>query len=227
VIVGQDGSDILFGNGNFDQIFGGNGDDTISGGDGNDLLVGGLGGDVIYGGAGDDNIYDATGQVEIEDVNRVDVIHAGDGDDGIVLQDGINLLSLGAGADHVTIYTQTEDNPGAVITDFDPAEDALLIGVHAPDYDMPAGQNTEQLGYRLTEIMTDLGPATLVEPLVADAATAAAMNATSVGFAVLIGLTPTQLAGAQIQVVVTNADHESFAPDSIEGIASQMGATRI
>lgn len=226
VLFGEADADLLFGRDGGDQIFGGEGDDTLSGGDGNDLLVGGDGGDVIYGGAGDDNIFDSRYDNSFADENRADVIVAGDGDDGIVIEDGINLVSLGAGADHVMVYTESGDDPGAVITDFDPAEDGLLIGVHAPAHSLPAGQNSADLPFRLTEIETDLGPGTLVEPAVASAEDAAALGATSVGWAVLLGVTPDQLEGAAIRVVVTTAESDPVAADSIQNIATEMGATR-
>lgn len=228
VAFGEDGDDILFGRGGFDQLFGGTGDDTIAGADGADLIVGERGSDVIYGGAGDDNIFDKTNGGPLDGPDRVDVISGGAGDDGVVVQDGINLVSLGAGSDHVTVYGEAGGNPAAIITDFDPQQDSLLLGIHAPDYDLPNGVNGIALPYTLREIDTDLGRATLVQPAGTDSIGADDLgDGASVGYAVLVGIRPDQLAGADIRVVLNTPETNVFAAGSVEAVAKEMGATRI
>lgn len=226
--TGGAGDDRLFGRGGDDQLFGDAGDDTLSGGVGDDLMVGGLGSDVVYGGAGNDAIYDNTPDLAELDSNRADVIVAGAGDDGVILREGVNLVSLGAGADHVTVYGEGDDNPGAVITDFDPRQDALLLGIYAPGVTLPPGVNGIELGYSLREIDTDLGRATLVQPEgTADLTAEDLGDAASVGYAVLVGVRPADLAGAEIRVVLQTPATNSLATGSIEAVAAQMGATRL
>ncbi len=227
VFFGDEGDDTIFGRGGYDQIFGEEGNDILSGGDGDDLIVGGDGSDVIYGGAGNDNIYDSRYDRSYADDNRADVIVAGDGDDGIVIEDGVNLISLGEGADHVMVYTESGDNPNAVITDFDPAEDMLLLGVYDADAVLPDGASSVDMAYTLTEIDTELGPGTLVQPAALSEEEAASLEGASVGHAVLLGVTPDQLSDANIHVVLQNAESNSFADDSIYKIAEAEGATRL
>ncbi len=222
-MFGEDGDDVIFGGGEGDYLFGEAGDDTVSGGEGGDLVIGGTGSDVLYGGAGDDNIYD-NGDGRI-DAAESDVIVAGDGNDGIVIEDGINLVSLGEGLDHVTIHTTSDDDPGAVITDFDPDEDSLLLGVHAEDFDLPEGTNSQELTFVLREVETELGTGTLVEPAVEDEATAEALEGSSVSFAFLLGVTPQELADTEIRAVLTSGESANNADDGIFGIAKAMGAT--
>lgn len=228
VAFGRAGNDILFGRGGNDQLFGDDGNDTMSGGGGADLIVGGLGSDVIYGGAGNDAIHDNYHGAPPDSRSHVDIIAAGDGDDGVIVQDGINLVSLGAGRDHVTVYGETDENPAAVITDFDPGSDALLLGVYAPGIALPAGKNGIELPYTLREIETDLGPATLVQPAgTDDIAPGDLGNGASVGYAVLVGVRPDELDGADIRVVLNTPDTDPFAPGSVEAVAKGMGATRL
>lgn len=224
--TGGAGDDLIFGRGGFDQLFGDAGDDTLSGGGGADLLYGDAGSDVVYGGAGNDAIYDGT--ADGTDVDSTDVIVAGDGDDGVVVQDGVNLVSLGEGADHVTVFTRADDNPGAVISDFDVEQDALLLGVYAPDVALPDGANGIELGYTLREIETELGMGTLVQPAGTDEIDAESLgDGASVGFALLLGVRPQDLAGAEIRVVLETPDTDRFAAGSVEGVAQLMGATRL
>lgn len=221
--TGGAGDDRLFGRGGDDQLFGDEGDDTLSGGAGADLVVGGLGSDVVYGGAGNDALIDTTADPAEADSNRADVIVAGAGDDGVILREGVNLVSLGAGADHVTAYGTSDDNPGAVITDFDPQQDALLLGIYAPDVTLPQGVNGIELGFTLREIDTDLGRATLVQPEgTADLTDEDLGDAASVGYAVLLGVRPVDLAGANIRVVLQTPETDSLAAGSIEAVTARI-----
>ncbi len=227
-IFGGDGADLIFGLGGNDYLFGDDGDDTLVGGLGDDLIVGGIGGDVLYGGAGNDNIYDARNDLRNADRNRADVIVAGDGDDGVVIEDGVNLVSLGAGADHVTVFAESGDDPVAVITDFDPGEDALLLGVYAPGVNLANGVNAMELGYSLREVETELGKGTLVQPAgTSDIGADSLGEGASVGFALLLGVRPQDLTGANIQVVLETPETDRFAAGSVERVAELMGATRL
>ncbi|MBD3786867.1 MAG: hypothetical protein IE922_07825 [Sphingomonadales bacterium] len=212
-IFGEAGDDLVFGMGGDDYLFGNEGDDTVAGGEGDDLLVGGDGSDLLYGGAGNDNIYDSRYQASYADENRADVIVAGEGDDGVVIEDGINLVSLGEGADHVQVYTESGDTPCAVITDFNPGEDSLLLGVYAPGVDLPDGQNALEISYKLSPIETELGPGTLIEPSLPETMAPFEMSDdTSVGYAVVLGLRPEDLQGADIRVVLQTDETDAYAP---------------
>jgi Ca2+-binding RTX toxin-like protein len=60
-MLGNDGSDQLFGDGGNDLIFGGDGWDQLLGGAGNDRLFGGKGNDLLVGGAGNDMLFGEEG----------------------------------------------------------------------------------------------------------------------------------------------------------------------
>ncbi len=218
VIFGDQGNDVLFGEGGAEQMHGDEGDDTLVGGDGSDLIVGGQGADVIYGGTGDDTIYSAhVYETELEP-DTFDVVAAGTGDDAIYVSQGAALISLGEGADDVMIHSDfgVEDNdPVAVITDFDPATDQILLGVHVTSFDFEAGTTTLEIGYSLSEIETSAGMATLVVPAVEDESLAGDLQDASVGHAVLIGVTPDQIQDNNVLVMVTDDDSPRFADDSI------------
>ncbi|MFD1343593.1 calcium-binding protein [Litorisediminicola beolgyonensis] len=176
VISGDDGNDLIFGRDGFDQLFGDAGDDTISGGSGGDalfteldgdLILPGTGADVVFGDGGDDNIIeDVFSEESLDPDGVIDVFSGGDGNDGIMLATGLNLLSLGAGADHVEIDAEYDDAPAAVITDFDPEEDGLLLSVYTDAPDLGDGATALEITYLASQIETSLGPATLVEPAV-------------------------------------------------------------
>lgn len=224
--TGGAGDDLIFGRDGFDQLFGDDGDDTLAAGGGDDLLFGAFGSDVMYGGAGNDAIYD--GALDGGEAESTDVIVAGEGNDGIVVQDGVNLVALGSGQDHVTVFGREGDHPAAVISDFDAAQDALLLGVYAPGVALPPGANGIELGYTLREIETELGRGTLVQPAGTEEIDAEALGeGASVGYAVLLGVRPQDLAGAEIRVVLETPETVRFAAGSVEGVAQLMGATRI
>ena len=218
VIFGDAGDDVLFGEGGDDQVDGDEGDDTISGGEGSDLLIGGQGADAIFGGAGNDSIYTATVFPTETDPDTFDVVNAGVGADQVFVSQGASLVELGDGEDDVLIYSdfgvETND-PLAIITDFDSAQDQIMLGVHAPDFELEDGVNALEISYSLTEIETSQGPATLVVPAVEDEAMFDALQEASVGYAVLIGVTPDQITGDNIRAFVTSDDSASLAPDAI------------
>jgi len=218
VIFGDAGDDVLFAEGGADQVHGDDGDDTLVGGDGADLLVGGQGADVVYGGAGDDTIY--TAHVYQTDVapNTFDVVAAGAGDDQIYVSQGAALVALGEGADDVLIHSDfgAQDNdPVAVITDFDADEDQIVLGVHAPDFVFADGTTTLEISYTMTQIETSAGMATLIVPAVDDESLLATLEGASIGHAVLVGVTPDDIQDGNVRVIVTNDDSPRMANDSI------------
>lgn len=90
VIVGDNGSNALFGTNGVDVISAGGGSDFIFGRDGNDVIDAGSGADFVFGGAGNDVIYGGAGN---------DTLMGDAGDDILAGGAGNDLLYGGAGND--------------------------------------------------------------------------------------------------------------------------------
>ena len=218
-IFGDEGDDQIFGEAGTDLLLGGTGDDLIAGGPGDDEILGQEGTDTIFGGPGNDLLFDAG--VVSTDQNQPDVglegVSGGEGNDQVRIEDGVNVVSLGAGSDALAVANpdnDSEDHPIALVTDFDPAEDVLVLGVHSSDPDL-ISENTEIIGYSLFEIETSLGPATAVVPAVNDAALADDLSTANIGIAILQGVTPSDLQDAEVTVVLTDGDHSSLGDGNI------------
>ena len=152
---GGDGDDFLLGEGGNDSLTGGQGRDALSGGDGadslnggthadfldggagNDALMGWLGDDKLYGGAGadvlmggDGNDYlDGTAQesAQVPLSDRQDYLNGDTGNDTIVAGPG-DWATGGEGADEFDLAGWLDQGGGVVtITDYDPAEDRLVL----------------------------------------------------------------------------------------------------
>ena len=221
VIFGGAGDDLAFAEGGVDQVSGDDGDDLLFGGDGGDLLIGGTGTDTIFGGAGDDTIFTAAGGTAMNDPETFEIAAGGEGDDKIHVGFGTALLEWGAGADDVLVLSEGQaegDNPLAVITDFDPAEDQIVLGVYAPDFEFEGDANSLEISYTLTEIETSQGLATLIVPAVENVDLQAALAGANVGHAILIGVTPEQIQENDIKVLIDSSTSSAFAPDSIQQI---------
>jgi Ca2+-binding RTX toxin-like protein len=106
-LLGALGDDVLNGLQGNDHLGGGVGNDTLRGGGGDDLLYGGDGDDKLYGGSGDDYVFGGAGNDRIE---------GGSGDD---------YLSGGSGSDTFVFFNGFGND---IITDFDIAEDSLVLG---------------------------------------------------------------------------------------------------
>ncbi|WP_165814472.1 calcium-binding protein [Pararhodobacter oceanensis] len=146
ILAGEAGDDRLTGGAEADLLFGGSGDDTLSGGWGNDMLAGGTGADLLMGGAGDDTLLGYTPDADGSDIDGADFLNAGAGDDFLVLGSG-DIASGGGGADTFVLGSWIDPEAPAQISDFDPAEDSLVVAYSAngvsPDvsssYDSEAG----------------------------------------------------------------------------------------
>lgn len=118
-IAGSPAVDLLRGTPDADYVTGLGGHDDLMGFGGDDLLEGGDGGDELFGGAGDDTL-------------RGDA-----GDDYIDGRSGNDALTGGSGADVFAFYAQDSgsalDNGSDTITDFDAAEDVILLDGFAAD----------------------------------------------------------------------------------------------
>ena len=89
-VFGQQGNDVLRGEGGNDALLGGSGHDSLHGGRGNDVLFGQGGRDAIDGDQGDDLIYGGEG---------ADLLRGGSGSDQLIGNDGDDQLDGGPGAD--------------------------------------------------------------------------------------------------------------------------------
>ena len=116
--TGTPDDDFLDGTPQSDRIAGLAGHDEILGRAGNDSLDGGDGNDELFGGAGED------------------VADGGEGDDQIDGRGGNDTLTGGPGRD-LYLYYASVDNGHDAITDFDGAEDTILLdGFTAADVDV-------------------------------------------------------------------------------------------
>lgn len=154
-LCGHEGDDSIAGGWGLDTLIGGTGDDTLdgggdadwlAGGEGDDLLTGGAGGDTLDGGDGDDTLYGAF--PEGEDA-EVDFLNGGDGDDTLVLGAG-DQGSGGAGADVFTLSQWLGEGGFATITDYDAAEDRIVVvydpAAHAaPELTLAPVEGTEDV----------------------------------------------------------------------------------
>ncbi|MEO0390810.1 MAG: calcium-binding protein [Pseudomonadota bacterium] len=204
-IFGDDGDDVLFGEGGADLLVGDAGDDLLVGGAGDDDINGATGSDTMFGGAGDDVITDTDYIYGVEAPDGgIDAVNAGDGDDRIYISEGLNVVTLGDGADTIWVGNDEEDradDPIAVITDFDPSEDGLILTADT-FVGTPKDLSSEGLSYVLEEIETESGFATVVIPTATDPDLAAQLADRNVGVAVLQGLRVADLQGSNIQVAI-------------------------
>lgn len=136
------------GGGGNDRIYGSNGKDSISGGTGNDTIVAGWGDDTIHGGDGNDQITAEDGNDYLDGGAGNDFLSGGWGNDTLIGGAGndhlngiggtrntrekihVDWLTGGPGADTFALsnnYCHLGPGDYAVITDFNPAEDRLLL----------------------------------------------------------------------------------------------------
>ena len=135
LMEGGAGHDTLSGGDGADRIDGGTGDDSLQGSLGDDTLVGGAGADVLHGGAGADLVDGRSGE---EAGAEADYLNGGAGDDRIEAGAG-DIASGGTGADTFGLVSGTEG--AAVVQDFDPAEDRILLryaGESPPEVEIAA-----------------------------------------------------------------------------------------
>ncbi|NNE53430.1 MAG: hypothetical protein HKN30_13645 [Sulfitobacter sp.] len=130
--------------------------ETVLGGAGDDEITGGGAGFVAEGGAGDDIL--SSNRTKGTDLGPAE-LDGGPGDDELTFADETRAQG-GEGEDTFTVLpTLTERTGVSQITDFDPAEDTLIIQLD-PDYPGP-GQ------IDLAPTATGIGSALLVDGLVA------------------------------------------------------------
>ncbi len=160
VLAAGDGQDVLMGGSGNDDLSGHAGHDALSGGNGRDLVQGGEGQDTLTGGSGRDTLSGGTGHDLLSGGGSGDEIDGGDGDDTLWSSaDGTpdqarDFLNGGTGNDHLMLGAgdygtggEGEDlfalndifpnGPVAHITDFDPAEDQLVVLYDAATHSNP------------------------------------------------------------------------------------------
>lgn len=130
LISGTDEDDILVSLGDNDTLDGKGGNDTLAGQDGSDSLLGGLGDDILTGGGvgfKEDEIFitaDATGQ---------DSLTGGEGGDRFILG-GKSEPESDNNTVSVVFYDEAGNDDYAVITDFEPVEDVIMLGGSENNY---------------------------------------------------------------------------------------------
>lgn len=126
---GDTGADSLIGGSGLDLLFGGADDDTLDGGFGDDQLSGGAGTDLMQGGAGNDTLQGDDGPEE-----QLDYLNGGDGDDVMIL--GGNDMGFGA-TGHDTFGLNADNQHAATISDYNPAEDHIVLQYDAAAHPNP------------------------------------------------------------------------------------------
>ncbi len=117
-ITGDNLNNVINARGGNDSVDGGGGNDFISAGAGKDFVLGGDGNDIILGGGGNDTI------------------NGGNGDDLIFGEAGQDILTGGAGKDVFVFNPANTDSTLTkfdTITDFNPLEDILSMGIDITD----------------------------------------------------------------------------------------------
>ncbi|MBM3614260.1 MAG: calcium-binding protein [Alphaproteobacteria bacterium] len=131
-LVAGAGQDLVHGGAGHDMLAGGDGDDSLWGDADNDLLTGGAGDDRLIGGMGHDSLAGEGGNDTLwgadptGDDGAVDFLNGGAGDDRLHLGAG----DCGHGGEGIDTFTLQDFGPGAAlaqITDFNPAEDDLVV----------------------------------------------------------------------------------------------------
>ena len=132
-LVAGAGNDSLSGGDQDDVLRAGAGRDTVLGGYGDDLAIGGTGADEVDGGDGDDVLWG--GQPDVDDA-AVDFVNGGAGGDQLYLGAG-DYGSGGTGADAFVVQGLLAGDPVARITDYDAAEDRLVLQYDSAVHDRP------------------------------------------------------------------------------------------
>jgi len=117
---GEQGNDVIVGNGGANGISGGIGNDTLYGGGGFDFLNGDAGDDILYGSSGGNFLRGGPGN---------DIVIGGDSSDAIFGGPGKDYLTGGKLADSF-IFSRTSDSKHAtrdIITDFETDVDTIVL----------------------------------------------------------------------------------------------------
>ncbi|MGB8690094.1 MAG: S8 family serine peptidase [Microcoleus sp.] len=131
VVLGGDGNDVIFGGKGDDSLGGDAGDDSIFGQLGNDYLLGGSGNDAVSGGAGNDTLVGVDPSATNPGVGEFDTLTGGEGNDRFLLGDSDKIYYSGDG--------------NAVISDFNSAEDAIVLSGIKDNYSLSVSGNVASI----------------------------------------------------------------------------------
>jgi serralysin len=125
-----------------DVIVGGSQDDTISGVEGDDLIIGSGGNNLLVGGEDDDTLTGAGIDINNSSENLlvislerlgIDTLTGGTGEDTFILGGNPDSIADVDGSP-VFLYDRAGNEDYALITDFDPNEDKIVLGGSKDDY---------------------------------------------------------------------------------------------
>ncbi len=129
-MLGDDGSDELYGESGSEQMSGGRGDDLLDGGRGGDQMLGDEGNDSLRGGRGNDRLDGGPGQDRVDGSSGDDVVRGGDDNDEVVGGPGADRIYGGAGDDSIRAADDSADT-----VDCGPGNDTVYVEQDAPDRD--------------------------------------------------------------------------------------------
>ncbi len=186
-LFGLDGNDSLLGDIGADHLIGGNGNDMLIAGHGNDRIDGGFGRDTILLGAGNDIAFGGAQNDTLHGNDGANQMHGGDGNDRLYsgrggsslfgdagddvlfadLRIAGHSLTGGAGADSFVFNGLVNGVvTRSVITDFDRAEDRLIVEGRSINLaNLPNGMSTRQTAGGL-QLVLEPGHVVLFEDLI-------------------------------------------------------------
>ena len=139
-MLGRLGADVLTLSATGTDAFGEQGNDILKGNGSSNILDGGLGNDTLIGNAGADNLFGDAGSDDLFGGSEADVLHGGAGNDNLngdagndflTGDGGKDFLTGGANTDHFVFNATSESKRGAnrdVITDFLVGTDIIELG---------------------------------------------------------------------------------------------------
>ncbi|MEM7594136.1 MAG: hypothetical protein AAF383_21935 [Cyanobacteria bacterium P01_A01_bin.83] len=130
LISGSSSDDIIVSLDDNDTIEGQEGDDVLSSVEGNNYLKGNLGNDTLTGGG----LGFEDGEIFITaDAEEIDTLSGGENSDHFILG-GRSHPILDEDSETIVHYDEEGNDDYAVITDFEPVEDVILLGGSEDDY---------------------------------------------------------------------------------------------
>jgi hypothetical protein len=192
---------------------------TLLGGEGDDVIIA-FQDDIARGGAGDDLLLGE----HLDRASRVQVLDGGEGDD-LLISHGGSEMTGGAGEDVFTISPMGLDPvsgaflsagndplPVSVVTDFNLAEDVLVIDLAQSFAGLAETTASGALSYGDDRVAPAFGGSVVINPVEVDGGTLVTVN--DMRFVLLQGITPEQFR-TELSLQVVGAEFE-IAPPQIE-----------
>ncbi|NJO93199.1 MAG: calcium-binding protein [Hydrococcus sp. RM1_1_31] len=120
------GNDTIYGSNGSDRLFGNGGKDNLFGNDGSDTLIGGVGSDRLSGGQGNDSLLGSS-SYGVNKAPEIDTLAGGAG------ADVFWLTATNEGGNYY-LYNRFGDRDLAMITDYNLAEDRIVLPGQKNDY---------------------------------------------------------------------------------------------